>query len=466
MILRIMPLCAVFAAFLAQAQSIIPASWQVQYATGFDSGRADDWSWYSNVAGGIWTTEKDGDNFVLSGSVTNNRNPAAYTPGAWSDFYLKARFQVLAGAIQIDYRHSRCGGYWLRLGPVGQGFYRRTDCTTPQRLPDPKASVVSGRWYTIEMVGAGGHLTAFLDGTRILDYTDTDPVTAGGIAFEPVTVGALSHVHIDDVEVRAPRTIQTISWVRTGGPLGGVGYDIRMHPTNPDLLYVTDVSTGVSVSSDGGQTWSPSNAGIVSRAGFSGDAVPVFCLTVDQNNPHTIWVGTQNLRGIYKSTDGGKNWVQKDHGVVEGNGVTFRGFTVDPRDSNVVYAAAEISSTIWAGRSIMSFPFDHTMGVSLQDHGWRGELARGMAGRQPGALHLAGLQQPGHGVRVHGILGSDGRQHGRLDELRRRGGDCQEHRRRGDVAGSKRGQRAQVPVRWIAVHASARPQDPAGRHGQ
>ena len=30
------------------------------------------------------------------------------------------------------------------------------------------------------------------------------------------------------------------TWVRLGGPLGGLGYDIRMRPDNPDLMYVTD----------------------------------------------------------------------------------------------------------------------------------------------------------------------------------------------------------------------------------
>jgi len=43
--------------------------------------------------------------------------------------------------------------------------------------------------------------------------------------------------------------------VRTGGPHGGVGYDIRMRPDNPDFMMVTDISSGVSISTDGGKTW-------------------------------------------------------------------------------------------------------------------------------------------------------------------------------------------------------------------
>ena len=40
-------------------------------------------------------------------------------------------------------------------------------------------------------------------------------------------------------------------WVRTGGPPGGLGYDIRMQPDNPDIMYVTDANAGVHKSTDG-----------------------------------------------------------------------------------------------------------------------------------------------------------------------------------------------------------------------
>jgi photosystem II stability/assembly factor-like uncharacterized protein len=179
----------------------------------------------------------------------------------------------------------------------------------------------------------------------------------------------------------APR----LRWIRTGGPLGGLGYDVRMRPDNPDIIYATDAWSGVNISVDGGRTWQPSNEGIVTRAGHSGDAIPVFSLTIDPHDPEVIWIGTQNRRGIFKSTDGGKTWVEKDNGIVEQEGISFRGFTVDPRDSNIVYAAAEISSFAWARKEIAGREFDLTRGVVYRtsDGGehwtaiWRGDnLAR------------------------------------------------------------------------------------------
>lgn len=136
-------------------------------------------------------------------------------------------------------------------------------------------------------------------------------------------------------------------WVRTGGPIGGLGYDVRIRPDDPDTMLVTDAWAGTFMSTDGGTTWFPTNEGITTRTGPTGDAIPVFCVTIDPTDPDIVWVGTQNVRGIFKSVDGGLTWAEHDNGVTEYDGITFRGFTVDPHNSDVVWAAAEISS--WAG---------------------------------------------------------------------------------------------------------------------
>ena len=175
------------------------------------------------------------------------------------------------------------------------------------------------------------------------------------------------------------------AWVRTGGPLGGLGYDIRFRPDNTDWMYVTDNFAGVFRSYDGGQTWEPSNAGITTRTGPSNDAIPIFSLTVDPNDYDIIWAGVNGQRGIYRSTDGGAMWVQMNNGVVEESGIAFRGFTIEPGNSDVVYAAAEIPSFVWSTEEVQGREFDLTRGVVYRtvDGGenwaeiWRGDsLAR------------------------------------------------------------------------------------------
>jgi len=155
-------------------------------------------------------------------------------------------------------------------------------------------------------------------------------VTPGATARPPVTPGIPAYL--------------AESWVRLGGPPGGLGYDIRVNFTDPDIWYVTDAHSGFHISYDRGLTWTRSNTGI-ERMVATID-VPVFSATVDQHNPSTIWVGTQVIGHIYKSTDGGLTWVEMDSGVEPHAGLSFRGFTVDPRSSDIVYAAAEVDPSV------------------------------------------------------------------------------------------------------------------------
>jgi photosystem II stability/assembly factor-like uncharacterized protein len=201
------------------------------------------------------------------------------------------------------------------------------------------------------------------------------PSTPATYTPKPDPTGTLTRMPLDQLQ-----------WVKTGGPIGGLGYDVRMRQDNPDRMYVTDAWSGVNLSSDGGKTWTASNQGISSNGGLSGDAIPVFSITVSPQNPDVLWAGTQGIRGIFKSTDGGKTWQKKDNGVIENNGLSLRGFTVDPKSPDTVYAAAEISSSVWAGQQRNGFAaFDLVKGVVYKttDGGehwnaiWRGDnLAR------------------------------------------------------------------------------------------
>jgi photosystem II stability/assembly factor-like uncharacterized protein len=341
------------------------------YREDFEDGQAQGWE-----LGPGWDIALDGSNHVLSGEGHVWARSGQSSEG---DHRVSFRLKLLAGRIHLVVRLTDASRYFL-------GFTAEGSDLSKQYFPDEfhenlaRGGVAHAlnRWVEVQIVTRGSTIEMWVDGKREWSYTDPQPLTEGSFALE-TQEGARAYV--DDVVIErgsapssAPATSRpratsvpssspgALTWVRTGGPLGGLGYDIRMRPDNPDIMFVTDAKSGVFKSTDGGQTWEPKNNGITARSGSASDEIPVFCLTIDPNDYETIWVGTQNQRGFFKSTDNGESWRKMDSGVVE-RGLTTRGFAVDPYNSDVVYAAGEISSWEWAGRSINGREFDLVKGV-------------------------------------------------------------------------------------------------------
>ncbi len=103
---------------------------------------------------------------------------------------------------------------------------------------------------------------------------------------------------------------------------------VRIHPTNPDLVFVAaqgnpfvpNKERGVYRSTDGGKTWK--NVLFVSELAGAADLelqpgnpnVIFACMWHAQRKPWTIISGAQE-GGIYKSTDGGDNWTKLAGGL-------------------------------------------------------------------------------------------------------------------------------------------------------
>ncbi len=303
--------------------------------------------------------------------------------GLWRGYRVQARVKLLRGRLHLNYRFLGSSRYFVGFEEqsvslskqIGEGVFK-------DNLARGTSPFALGTWHQVEVAEQGGRLQVRVDGKLEIDYADPDPYSVGGLAFETLDSSA---AFVDDVVVYGPPPDPRFTWVSMGGPPGGTGYDIRMRPDNPDTMFVTDAMAGIFISSDGGQNWSPSNDGISTRAGETGDVVPAFCVTIDPHDPNIVWLGMQNTRGVYKSVDGGRRWEEKVNGILEKNGITFRGFTVAPRSSQIVYAAAEISSWEWAGEQRNGVSLDLTKGVVYRttDGGehwsaiWRGDsLAR------------------------------------------------------------------------------------------
>lgn len=300
--------------------------------------------------------------------------------GDWGDFTLtvQARFEG-SGALVMSFRAAPEGGYHL-LADGQRLVLQRESQGQVHEVAAVEASLNPGRWHEFHIETHAGEIIITIQGLGTLAFEESQPLLSGGIGFE--TLGELTaeidQVSLDPREENPPQSgvtttevvtvvpgapaYQSLPWVYTGGPIGGLGYDIRMDPRNPDVMYVSDAWAGAFKSTDGGVNWFPINKGINARVGPSNDGVPIFSLTVDPNNPDTIWVGTQFGSGVFRSDDGGVSWRSMSNGILE-SGLTIRGFTVEPGNSDVVYLGGEVSSWDWNGEMLSGVGFDMTRGV-------------------------------------------------------------------------------------------------------
>jgi len=322
----------------------------------FDDAKLPGWELSSNAQ-------------VTDGVLHIEPSGYAFHPGSWADltFEISARF-VGDTTLGIGYSATDQGEYTLQVEAARVTLLRnRVELAHSDLDPIPP-----GEWMRLVVtVSRGRH--EIRRGERVaITATDPDPLPPGGVMLRAVGLAA---GEFDDLRLTAaggllaPTTptraslpgspeptqsaggaaaipasgipaYQAESWVNLGGPPGDLGYDIRYNFADHQTWYVTDGSGGFFISKDRGLTWSPSNTGISTLEGSI--TWPVFSATVDPHNPQTIWIGTQIVGHIYKSIDGGLTWTQMDNGVTPNKGLHFRGFTVDPRSSDTVYAQAEV----------------------------------------------------------------------------------------------------------------------------
>ena len=132
--------------------------------------------------------------------------------------------------------------------------------------------------------------------------------------------------------------------------------DVIIHPTNPDIVFIAAQGAqhgptkerGIYKSIDGGQNW-------VKKL-FVAEDVGASSLTMDMNNPRILYVSMwQHTRypwtmksggagsGLYKSTDMGETWDSMSEGLPEEFGKS--GISVSRANGNLVFAVIEAEGT-------------------------------------------------------------------------------------------------------------------------
>lgn len=146
------------------------------------------------------------------------------------------------------------------------------------------------------------------------------------------------------VDLLSAETFEGLAFRAIGPAIasGRIG-DLAVNPENAAEYYVAVSSGGVWKTTNWGTTFTPI---FDEQASYS-----IGCITLDPNNPHVVWVGTGENNsqrsvswgdGVYRSRDGGASWQRMGLEKSEHIGM----IRIDPRDSNVVYVAAQ--GPLWA----------------------------------------------------------------------------------------------------------------------
>ena len=147
------------------------------------------------------------------------------------------------------------------------------------------------------------------------------------------------------------------TWTHVGFDGGGKQNisKIRVHPTNPDIVWVAvfgqhgapNAERGVFKTTDGGKTWR--------KVLYRDDKTGAIDISVDRTNPNVLYAALWEAyrieyqmssggpgSGLFKSTDGGETWQEITRNPGMPSGVVGRiGVSVSGADPNRVYALVE-----------------------------------------------------------------------------------------------------------------------------
>jgi len=145
------------------------------------------------------------------------------------------------------------------------------------------------------------------------------------------------------------------TWTHVGFGASDAISRIRIHPSNPDIVFVADFGKystpseerGLYKSTDGGKTWQ--------RKLFRDDKTGAVDVAIDPRNPNVVFAALWEAyrieyqmssggpgSGLFKSTDGGDTWTEitRNPGLPAGTDGKI-GVVVSGADSNRVYALVE-----------------------------------------------------------------------------------------------------------------------------
>ena len=223
---------------------------------------------------------------------------------------------------------------------------------------------VAGQPYTYYMGTTGGGLWKTEDAGQNWFNVSDGFFKTGSVGAVAVSISDPNVVYVGMGE-HAPRGVMSSygdgiykstdagkTWKHLGLELTRQTANIRIHPTNPDIVYVAaqgpihgaNPERGVYKSVDGGKTWN--------KTLFVDDNTGCVDLSMDMNNPRILYAAMWDYRrlpwevrsggkgsGLYKSTDGGETWEKIQNGLPKELGKMS--VSVSKANSDKIYLVVE-----------------------------------------------------------------------------------------------------------------------------
>jgi photosystem II stability/assembly factor-like uncharacterized protein len=243
---------------------------------------------------------------------------------------------------------------WRSIGPYRGGRSTAVAGVASQPMVFYFGATGGGVWKTTD---GGINWEPVTDGSVFgtgsvgaIGLSDSDPnVVYVGMGESPIR-GNVSHGDGVYKSTDAGKT-----WKRVGLEDTRQISRIRVHPKNPDIVYVAaqghvwspNADRGIFRSKDGGKTWQ--------KVLFRSDKAGACDLIMDPTNPSVLYAGFWEVyrkpwtlesggagSGIFKSTDGGDTWTEitRNQGLPRGM-IGIVGITVSPANPERVWAIVE-----------------------------------------------------------------------------------------------------------------------------
>lgn len=130
------------------------------------------------------------------------------------------------------------------------------------------------------------------------------------------------------------------SYVSAGRTFPFIVYALGVDPNDADVVYAGTNGPGVFKTTDGGQTWNAMNAGLIQR--------DVRAFAFDSGNSHIVYLSTEGMGGVWRSSDAAAHWAPFSDGLVSAASKVIFPLVADMSPPFIIYGGSRAGVITYA----------------------------------------------------------------------------------------------------------------------